>query len=499
MRLTPRPYQLKNIQQIIQPDNPATLHAGEMGTGKTLDASETIRCLGLSRVLIIAPLNTHDGWLSTLKGQMPDAEVFIHPPGGKGSKESKKWWGLVNKHAPGFYIIGWEAFRGSPTLEARQAHKAQTELHRQLGMALPERNVNQSWRPYGTWDLVIADEVHRACNRKAITSKTLWTLNADRKLAMSGTPAGNSIGGYWAVLHWLWPEKYPYYWPWVTKFCESEPDEYSGRKIVGEKSPGGVVGDIPSYVRVTTAEVISDLPKVIERTVKVQMKGGAQDRAYKELENQAFTWLEGQPLHTPLPVTQSMRLRQVALGVPTIKDTGEVDEEGNPKILVTFKEDAKSNKIDALKDIITDIPEDKPVLILTHSARFVVPVVHQLNRMRVGLAVGWTGSTSQNGRARIKADFGREGGPRFIVAGIAAIGEGVDGLQHRCHHEVWLSQHDNNLLNQQAAARVHRPGQKHPVQRWYIQSVGTVDVKVYRKLEGNASQMRAAYRKENPR
>ena len=538
--LTPRPYQLEDIKFSLQSDE--ALVANEMGTGKTLTAVEVIRLSGVERVLIIAPLNTHDGWFSTLKGQMPEAEVFVHPPGGKNTKLSKEWWARVRARRSGVYIIGWEAFRGSPTKESSATRAALIARHRALGMALPKRTINTDWKRFGQWDMVVANEVHRACNRDSVTAKTLWTLVTKRKIAMSGTPAGNSVGGYWAVLHWLWPERYPYFWPWATEYCHVSLDPFAGKKVMGEKEEGGIVKDIPAYIRRTTAEVIKDLPEVIVRTIKVPLKGGDQLKAYKELEEQAFTWLEDQPLHTPLPVTQSMRLRQVALGVPILVEkevpdymwkhpaTGElltkeqIDKlrKDYPRYFmkaqrvqvgthvehqVDFAPDAKSNKIDALKDIITDIPEDEPVLILTHSARFVVPVVEQLNKMKVGLAVAWTGGTSHGGRTRIKADFGKRdkegklkpGTPRFIVAGIAAIGEGVDGLQHVCHYEVWLSQHDNNLLNQQAAARVHRPGQKHPVQRWYIQSIGTVDVKVYTRLAGNRKQMLAAYRKENPR
>src|SRR5690606_358226 len=216
--------------------------------------------------------------------------------------------------------------------------------HRSVGMALPERPINRHWGPTGQWDLVIADEVHRACNRKSATWKTLCTLNAKRKLALSGTPAGNKIEGFWAVLHWLWPAEHPFFWPWVSKYCLTELDPHAGRKVVAEMEPGAIVKSIPSYTRRTLDEVAKDLPEVIERKVMVDLKGGAQKKAYEELEDQAFTWLEGQPLHTPVPITMSMRLRQIALGVPRVTVTDEVDDEGNPKVTVDFARDAKSNK-----------------------------------------------------------------------------------------------------------------------------------------------------------
>lgn len=497
--LTPRKYQEEDIQAAIHGHKGSLLDSGGMGTGKTIKGVELIRRTGAGRALVIAPLNTHDGWLWHFNQQMPDARVYVRPPGSSSNPVSKDWDSRVLAQEPGVYIIGWEAFRGTPEPEQRRKRKELEAYHRSVGMALPEKGINKHWGFSGQWDLVIADEVHRASNRKSTTHKTLMTLVSKRKLALSGTPAGNRIEGFFAVLQWLWPDDYPYFWPWVSKYCLTELDPHAGRKIVAEMEPGAIVKSIPSYVRRTSEEVLKDLPEVIERSVYVDLKGGTQKKAYEELEDQAFTWLEGQPLHTPVPITMSIRLRQLALGVPRVTPTDEVDEDGNPRMVVDFPREAKSSKIDMLKDILTDIPEHEPVLILTHSARFVVPVVYQLNKMKAGLAVAWTGDTSSRGRSAIKKDFGKRGGPRFIVAGIAAIGEGVDGLQKRCAHEIWLSQHDNNMLNQQAEGRLHRSGQTRPVQRWIIQTRGTVDTKVYTRLEGNAKQMKAAYRKENPR
>jgi SNF2 family DNA or RNA helicase len=170
-----------------------------------------------------------------------------------------------------------------------------------------------------------------------------------------------------------------------------------------------------------------------------------------------------------------------------------VTDLGFPKITLEFPEDTKSAKIDALKEILQDLPEDEPVLILSHSAAFAVPVVHQLNKAGYGPTVAFTGSTSAKGRQNILKYFGKPGGPRIVVAGIQAIGEGTDGLQYVCNHEVWLSRHDNNMLNQQAARRLDRPGQTKPVQRWVIESRHTIDQDVYERTEDNTNRMQRAY------
>jgi hypothetical protein len=90
--------------------------------------------------------------------------------------------------------------------------------------------------------------------------------------------------------------------------------------------------------------------------------------------------------------------------------------------------------------------------------------------------------------------FGKPGGPQIIVAVISAISEGTDGLQRVCANEVWLSQDDNNLMNEQAKARLLRTGQERMVNRWYIQSVGTIDKGVYIRTGENRVEMKDFYR-----
>jgi SNF2 family DNA or RNA helicase len=510
-----------------------------MGLGKTLLAVEIVRRMPSygpgSRVLVVAPLNTFPGWGRTIQSQIPGAQVHVYPPGGSSSKGAQLWMKKLEAEQPGFYLIGWEAFRGMPDRKERAKRKEMDRFYERMGMKKPQKRANRSWAPTGEWTAVVADEVHRAAERKSATALALKSVRTKVRLALSGTPAGNKVEGYFSVAQWLWPQTFHHFWPWAMEFCDTVRDDHAGRRVLGEKEPGAIVRSFPLYLRHEVADVMPELPRVSERVITVPLKRGDQTRVYNELEEQAFTWLEDHSLSTELPITQSLRLRQVALAVPTIVErevpvyqyrdtrTGEVFDKDASEIAWlhdhtrrfkkehagtatvqevdydTFTETAKSNKIDAMLEILKDVDPAEPVLVLTHSARFIKPVVHQLNAAGFGPAVAWSGGTSAQGRQRIMRDFGKVGGPRIIVAGIAAIGEGVDGLQHVCNHEIWLSQHDNNMLNQQAAARLLRGGQKRMVNRWVIQSAGTIDTKVFERLKGNAKQMQAAYRKENPR
>lgn len=541
--LTTRGYQEADIELALAEaagGGLSALVAYPMGLGKTLLAVEIVRRLASygsqARVLVVAPLNTFPGWERTIQSQLPGGtEVHVYPPGGSSSKGAQLWLKKLEENRPGWYLIGWEAFRGVPDREERAKRKEMDLLYDRMGMKKPKGRINKSWAPAGEWTAVVADEVHRAAHRHSATAKALKTVRTRVRLALSGTPAGNKVEGYFSVLQWLWPDKYKKFWPWAMGFCDTVRDDHAGKRVLGEKNPGAIVKDIPLYLRHEVADVMPQLPPVNEQVITVPLKRGDQTRVYNELESQAFTWLEEHSLATELPITQSLRLRQVALAVPTIVErevpvymyrdlrTGELLDKDTAEIAWlhdrtrkyekvhagtetvkevdydTFTETAKSNKIDAMLEILKDVDPAEPVLVLTHSARFIKPVLHQINTANIGPAVAWSGGTSAQGRIRIMKDFGKPKGPRFIVAGIAAIGEGVDGLQHVCNHEIWLSQHDNNMLNQQAAARLLRGGQKRMVNRWVIQSAGTIDTKVFDRLKGNAKQMQAAYRKENPR
>jgi SNF2 family DNA or RNA helicase len=202
---------------------------------------------------------------------------------------------------------------------------------------------------------------------------------------------------------------------------------------------------------------------------------------YTEMESNLVTWLGDNPMVAELPITARARLRQITLGTPTFNAEGEVD----------FDINSKSSKIDALKEIISDL-DDEPVLIFTHSQRFCPVVVHRLGNR----AVEWSGKTSARERERILSQFGTRNGPRYIVATIAAIGEGVDGLQDRCNTEVWLSRSDDRIINEQAGKRLHRRGQKRAVRSIDIIAPNTYDEGILSGQVRQALAMNESMRRE---
>lgn len=477
------------------------LVAWDMGTGKTLlgveHAKQNVKA---HRVLVVAPVNTHAGWVKTFNRQWPEVEVTVL---GSPDKDIEGWKKAAGKRDTpfkgtgkrnGVFIVGWEVMHGytKKIYETKSWCDVATRKEYSSKEVVGTETIRPPWAETGTWDLVIADECHRMQNRKSASHEVMMTIKADRKLAMSGTWTGNKKEGAFGTLHWLWPKRYPYFWPWVDKHMETVPDPYTYKRIVGELEPGSIIKDIPCYMR-----VVADMGeiKVAVHDVEVDM-AATQAKTYKRFKDEAFAWLDEQPIGTPLPVVQRIRLRQVALGMPGAVVVADdpipyLDGQGKTRfsqeeyVEVTFRPNCKSSKIDALKEIIADLPENEPLMVYVHSKRFVEPVVHQLGKQ----AVGWTGNTPLHERMKILNTFGKSNGPRIIVAVISAIGEGTDGLQHVCANEVWLSQDDNNLLNEQCKARLLRSGQLRTVNRWNIYARGTMDRGVYRKNDNNRIEM----------
>jgi SNF2 family DNA or RNA helicase len=454
--LTPYPYQELDIAKLI--DNGGTgVVATQVGGGKTLIAIEVAKRLGTATNFVIAPKGTHKrAWEQTIRRQIPDA-VVTYVNSTKAGKQA-----FVNLEAgkAGWYIISPEFFRA----------------HHWVGI-VP--------------DLAIFDEVHRASNRKSNTAKMLHTLKAKRRIGMSGTIAGNKIEGFWSVLRWVYPEVAGRsFWNWVDIYCETQADFFAGKTVVGESNVGGIVNSIPCYIRHLKREeccgfhpngIDHELPAMTVEVRTVQLSP-EQKRIYKRLEKDLFVWLGENPLAVDVPVAVRVRLRQITLGVPVIGEDG----------VVSFAEDCKSTKIDELFQVISDHPVGEQMLVLTHSQKFASVVTKRL-RQAGHTAFEWSGTQSQANRDKALEAF-IAGEVQFIVAVISAIGEGTDGLQEAANVMVWLSKDDNRLLNEQAAGRLDRRGQKRSVLSYEIVAEDTYDEGQLSNLVEKQLQMNSSLR-----
>jgi Superfamily II DNA/RNA helicases, SNF2 family len=463
-RLTLRPVQEINCQQIMR--EPATLLAGRLGSGKTTVAVEAVfRTQSINKsVFVVAPRNTEQGWRKSVRRQYQQDDFFNRIDSTKSGKQAMAdlWSGV-----DGWYFITWEYFRARPV---------------------------HFWAKLNV-DVVIADEVHRMQNRNSKTWTHMRGLGKkSKRIAMSGTPQGNNMQGLWTTLRWLFPENENdglyttplSFWRWVADWLLVEEDEWLGFvSVLGEKyEPGTMLSYYRSYIRETDH---NEVPPVNDIEIFVSMNA-EQKRLYKQVQEESIAWLNTpdpmtgkKPMVSELPMTTRIRLRQITLGVPIINDNNKV----------SYAVDTISSKIDAALEELADLPEGEPVLVFTHSREFALVAAKRFCNAGYP-AFAWVGGTSDKVRQSVLAGWGTQGGNQVVVAVISAIAEGTDGLQYKCAEEIWLSEDESRIINEQARGRLPRDGQKRVVNRRMIIVPGTYDQKIIDKhlaamLESNKS------------
>jgi SNF2 family DNA or RNA helicase len=468
--MTPRPEQEEAIVEILE--SKRHLCRGEVGAGKTLVGVEAVLRSKVKITLVIAPINTFGSWRKTFERQ---SKGKVSPLVIDGTKEGKLAFERLAGRKHGVYLMSWERFR----------------LYDWSNMPL---------------GFVIADEVHRQQNRNSSTHTAVKTTrHAEYALALSATPWGNRIEGAWATLRWLWwgndevVGRNQGFWNWVTRHLNTELDQYAGKKITGEREQGSVWGSVPSKSYFPSP--FQQEPIIHE--VEVELTA-FQRKIYDRFEEEAIVWLEdGNPLIAEQGGVQRMRLREICLAVPSIKE-GWVRKQDRETLewetvwgeIVYFKDDAKSTKADAVIDKLNDLYAEAPypVIIYTHSRKFALMLTARLKAKKFR-AEHFIGAMSMEERTWRLEKFGTDFD--VMVATISAIGTGTDGIQEVCWTEFWLSLDDNRILNEQTIGRLSRDGQKHTVQRFVFMAKDTVELVQKGKLDADAAQLDGSFKPQS--
>ena len=417
------------------------LLAWEPGCGKTYGAIWVTRKLDAdSRVIVVCPKRVIPSWQASIKTITGlEARVLSRTTkAGRANIES------MLSGEDGWWVINFE-------------------LLVSLGKVVDAGKWPSVSFSKKSFNMVIVDEVHRIANHRTQSFRAVKALKSRYRLGLSGTPAGNKPVNIYGVLKFLNPDSVDRsFYRFADEFFVSELNPFATSRYAriygGEKDPGalrGSMGDVWSAMR--GSEVFGDLPPVNVQRVACGMRR-EQGRMYREFVDHRLAIMDGGASAASSAAVLDGRLRQVTLGpLRIVDDSVEFEERG-------------SSKIDAVLDILSDLPPDERVILWCHSRKFMTPL-----RKRLADAGYQSVELSSDYRDEWRR-FLETDGPRVLCAVIAAAAEGIDGLQNVCNTEVWLSEDNSVILNLQASARLNRKGQTRRVNRFLLQCEGTVDV-----------------------
>ena len=417
------------------------LLAWEPGCGKTYGAIWVTQKLGAARrVIVVCPKRVIPSWQTSVKaitGQ--EAKVLSRSTkAGRANIES-----MLNG-ADGWWIINFE-------------------LLVSLGKAVEAGKWPFASFSKKSFDMVVVDEVHRIANHRTQSFRAVKALKSRYRLGVSGTPAGNKPVNVYGVLKFLNPDSVDRsFYRFADEFFVSEFNPFAASRYAriygGERTPGALrdsMGDVWSVMR--GSEVFGDLSPVNVQRVACGMRR-EQKRMYQEFVDHRLAIMDGGASAASSAAVLDGRLRQVTLGpLRIVGDSVEFEERG-------------SSKIDAVLDILSDLPPDEKVVLWCHSRKFMAPLRKRLADAGYQ-SVELSSDYHDEWRRFLEPD-----GPRVLCAVIAAAAEGIDGLQNVCNSEIWLSEDNSVILNLQASARLNRKGQTKRVNRFLLQCDGTVDV-----------------------
>lgn len=325
-------------------------------------------------------------------------------------------------------------------------------------------------------DVLVIDELTSFKNMKAQRTKHVLSIKATRRIGMTGTFAPNGLLDVYAQLAALGiasPEIGDFYaWRgrWFQNINQGRAVQFA-RYVprVGVTEREVLEPYLKDIITLTTEDYL-ELPPMQEHTVAVDLSE-EERRAYDDLVA---------TLHFELPdsledftVNEKSRFAKVqTLCSGFVYDTGE--DHGGGAIRIK----GGGSKIAAAVEFCRRAAAEGESVLVFYSYR--------------ETAV-WFGELAKEAGLRIASV--RSGTDWFglwnarqldvLVANPASAGHGLN-LQHGGHIILWLELTYNYEYFAQANARLHRTGQRDPVQVWYLQARGTVDEGVLRALRNKS-------------
>ncbi|KGX86330.1 DEAD/DEAH box helicase [Pontibacillus litoralis] len=415
-----RDYQLRGFQWLrsLSRHGFGGVLADEMGLGKTLQ--------GLSYIL-------------AGRQERPEADPFL----------------VV---APSSLIYNWEqeAAKFTPSLHVRVIAGAKEERREQLAnlegvdliitsYPILRRDIDL-YQPY-FFQGVLLDEAQSFKNYTSLTYKAVRSIRAETAFALTGTPVENRAEELWTLFSVVMPGLL-----YDRKTFKQVPQSMIKKKIS------------PFVLRRTKREVLTELPDKIQTTRYTELSK-EQRQLYvgylQEIQQQTKTQLEtgGLQQNRMQILSNLTRLRQLCC---------------HPSLFVENYQ-GESGKLEELRTFIQEAHENGQRLLIFSQFTSMLQLIADMVE-KEGLSYYYLdGSTPSQERLAMSNQF-NDGEKDLFLISLKAGGTGLNlvGADTVVLYDLWW----NPAVEQQAADRAHRIGQKSTVQVVKMIAQGTIEEKI---------------------
>lgn len=302
--------------------------------------------------------------------------------------------------------------------------------------------------------LIAADEVHKMKNPSSQQGKGFLKLNADCKIAMTGTPLMNTPLDLYIILKWLGYEKHAFY-SFKNHYCIM--GGFGGYQIVGYKNLAELQDRIDDIMLRRLKSDVLDLPEKLFVDEYVDMTP-KQSQIYKEIAMEIKANIDKVKMSST-PLAELIRMRQ-ATGYTGILSSTVLE----------------SAKLDRMEEIVEEsIANGKKVVIFSNWTQITNAVCDRLYGKYSTLAI--TGETKDEDRQTKVNLFQNDPKFNIMVGTIGAMGTGLTLTAGTTM--IFLDHPWNRALYDQAVDRCHRIGQKTNITVYNILCKNTIDERIW--------------------
>ena len=412
-----RPYQKQAYSWLdrMEQHHLGVILADDMGLGKTveiLSQIENMRNRNKKKILIVIP--------ATLVGN---------------------WVAEIRKFAP------WMSY----TILDGKNEPPEGQVNSLITLVTYQKCLRSNYVTTVHWDCIILDEAQAIKNPQAQQTKKIKQLNADFKVALTGTPIENNLGELWSIFDFINPG------------LLGTRDEFSYFKnnAEGLAQLKQIIAPFVMRRMKTDKTIISDLPEKNEIEVHVDLSKEQVVLYRKEVETLEKTLREVPSFQAKFQILAAItKLKQICNHPAQFQKTGDYSV-------------SRSGKFAALRDIAQTIAEnDQKVIVFTQFAQIIPALVALLEKEFKQKGASIDGSTSTKARMKIVKDF-QNGKLPFLVLSLKTAGVGLNltAAQNVIHFDRWW----NPAVENQASDRAFRIGQKNDVTVYKFVSTNTIE------------------------